>query len=125
VNEFDGDGRKTGTWEEDDPHGGMISGTYVEGQREGLWVHHFTDGAVRSECHYDHGELTGDCVWFRQTGGLLQKGSFLNGEKHGFWQRWSNTGALLDEGSFERGAKVGTWTQYAPDGAVRKTTTHR
>ena len=125
MNQFDAEGRKSGPWEEDDPHGGVISGDYVDGVREGLWVHHFRDGAVRSECHYDAGELTGECVQYRQTGGLLHKGAFLQGEKHGFWQRWSNAGDLLDEGSFDRGKKSGVWTQYAPDRTVRKTTNHR
>lgn len=125
MNELDAAGRKTGQWEEDDPHGGVIAGEYVAGEREGLWRHHFTNGAVRSECHYESGDLTGECVWFRQTGGLLQKGSFLNGEKHGFWQRWSSDGALIDEGHFDQGKKTGAWTQYAPDGTIRKTMNYR
>lgn len=125
MNEHDGAGRKTGFWEEPDPHGGMISGDYLAGRREGLWRHRFADGAVRSESHYVDGELNGDCVWYRQTGGLLQKGGFLRDEKHGFWQRWSAAGALIDEGQFDRGAKSGTWTSYNPDGSVKKTTNHR
>jgi len=124
-NSVDGQGRKSGFWEEDDPHGGIISGNYLDGEREGLWKHHFRDGSVRSECHYESGALTGECIWYRQSGGLLQKGGFLDGEKHGFWQRWTTTGTLIDEGPFDRGAKSGTWTYYAPDGSVKKTTNHR
>jgi antitoxin component YwqK of YwqJK toxin-antitoxin module len=125
MNQFDEDGRKTGQWEEPDPHGGTVRGHYLAGERTGLWQHHFRDGALRSEFHYDHGELNGDCVWYRQTGGLLQKGGFLDGEKHGRWQRWTNTGAPLDEGTFERGVKSGPWITYSVDGSVKKTTNHR
>jgi antitoxin component YwqK of YwqJK toxin-antitoxin module len=125
VNGLDGEGRKSGAWEETDPHGGVVSGEYVAGEREGMWRHSFRDGSLRSEFHYENGELSGECVWYRQGGGLLQKGGFLAGEKHGFWQRWSSDGALLDEGTFVRGKKTGVWTQYSADGSVKKTTTHR
>ena len=125
MNGFDAEGRKTGPWQEDDPHGGVITGSYLAGERQGAWLHHFRDGAVRSECHYDAGKLTGECVWYRQTGGLLQKGAFLDDEKHGFWQRFTAAGALLDEGAFDRGRKTGIWTQYAADGTVTKVTNHR
>jgi len=124
-NRLDDAGRKVGIWEEEDPHGGMTTGEYVDGERSGRWLHHFRDGAVRSDCHYDRGVLQGDCVWYRQTGGLLQKGGFLDGEKHGFWQKWTNAGVLIDEGSFDRGKKSGPWTYYASDGSVKKTSNHR
>lgn len=122
---LDDEGRKTGFWEESDPHGGIISGEYVAGERHGMWRHHFRDGSVRAEFHYEHGQQTGECVWSRQGGGLLQTGGFLDGEKHGAWKRWTSAGVLVDEGHFDRGAKSGTWTYYAPDGGIKKTTNHR
>lgn len=125
MNLIDDDGRKTGPWEEPDPNGGTTSGHYIDGQRSGIWRHYFRDGALRSEAHYEHGELNGDCIWYRQTGGLLQKGGFVNGDKHGVWQRWTKDGAPIDEGTFDRGVKSGEWTYYAPDGTVKKTTNHR
>jgi antitoxin component YwqK of YwqJK toxin-antitoxin module len=125
FNRLDDAGLRTGFWEEPDPHGGVISGVYVDGERSGLWKHHFANGSVRSECHYVNGELTGECIWYRQAGGLLQKGGFLAGEKHGFWQRWTAGGVPIDEGEFDRGTKSGPWTYFAPDGSVKKTTTHR
>lgn len=125
MNLLDSEGRKTGAWEEPDPHGGVVAGDYVAGERSGLWRHYFRDGRVRSECHYENGVLSGDCVWYRQTGGLLQRGGFLDGEKHGLWQRWTAAGVPIDEGTFDRGAKSGAWTYFAADGSVKKTTTHR
>jgi antitoxin component YwqK of YwqJK toxin-antitoxin module len=125
LNELDADGLKTGQWEEDDPHGGVIAGGYVAGERQGEWVHHFADGRVRSESHYDGGELNGTCTWYRSGGGLLQMGGFLHGEKHGLWRRWTAAGDLLDEGAFDGGRKTGEWVVYNGDGTVRKRTTHR
>lgn len=125
MTSHDDAGRKTGLWEEADSHGGMIFGDYNADKREGVWRHLFADGALRSESHYEGGALNGDCVWYRQTGGLLQKGAFRHDEKHGLWQRWTKTGALIDEGEFDRGTKSGTWTYYNADGSVKKTTNHR
>jgi antitoxin component YwqK of YwqJK toxin-antitoxin module len=125
VNQFDEEGRKTGRWEEADPHGGTVSGHYLAGERTGLWQHRFADGELRSEFRYEAGELNGDSIWYRQTGGLLQKGGFLNGEKHGRWQRWTAAGVPLDEGTFDHGVKSGPWTSFSPDGSIKKTVNHR
>lgn len=124
-NTSDAAGRKTGAWQEPDPHGGTMSGEYGEGQRQGRWVHTFADGRVRSESEYVDGALAGPVTWYRSTGGLLQKGSFVDDEKHGFWQRWTAAGVLIDEGEFDRGVKTGEWTYYAPDGSVKKRTMHK
>ncbi len=125
MSERDAAGRKQGHWQEEDPHGGMIEGEYVDDKRHGLWTHHFTDGGVRSQCHYEAHALSGEAIWYRQGGGLMQKGGFLRDEKHGYWQRWTATGALIDEGTWEHGTKTGEWTYYNPDGSVKKKTTHR
>ncbi len=125
MNELDAAGHRTGPWEEPDPHGGVISGSYVDGERDGPWKHHFADGRVRSEMEYSAGSLTGPVTWYRATGGLLQKGSFVGDEKDGFWQRWTADGVLIDEGHFDRGTKTGEWMYYAPDGSVKKTTVHK
>ncbi|MEQ1737471.1 MAG: hypothetical protein ABL886_13835 [Rhodoglobus sp.] len=124
-NQLDSGGRKTGFWEEPDPHGGVVSGGYVDGERDGPWTHLFADGRVRSEFTYVAGQLSGECIWYRATGGLLQKGGFLADEKHGFWQRWTADGVPIDEGHFDRGVKTGEWIYYAPDGSVKKTTVHK
>jgi len=125
LNQVDEHGLKTGPWEERDPHGGVVAGSYVAGERQGEWLHHFADGRVRSEFHYDAGKLTAGCTWYRATGGLAQKGGFLHDQKHGCWQRWTATDSLLDEGSFDRGTKVGEWMVSDHDSTVKKRTNYR
>lgn len=124
MNQLDKHGLKAGRWEEPDPHGGIVTGSYIADERQGKWVHKFADGRVRSAFHYDTGKLTGECTWYRATGGLLQKGTFLNDLKHGLWQRWTAAGDLLDEGHFDRGTKIGEWIVYNPDGSVKKRSNH-
>jgi len=123
--EYDAGGRKTGTWSEPDPHGGVMVGAYVDGERHGPWRHYGADGFLRSEGTYDAGDLHGMWTWHRATGGLLQRGAFERGEKHGHWERWNAAGGLIDAGSWYRGRKTGEWTQFAPDGSVARTTMHR
>ncbi len=105
-NGFDDEGRKSGPWSEADPNGGVMSGEYVAGEREGRWRHHFADGSLRSEGEYRQGKLHGRWVWHRATGGLLQRGGFIDGEKHGLWERWSAAGEPLAATEWDRGTKL-------------------
>jgi antitoxin component YwqK of YwqJK toxin-antitoxin module len=104
-NAFDNAGRKTGPWSEADPHGGVMRGTHLEGERHGTWRHFFADGRLRAEGTYDRGVLYGAWTWYRATGGLLQKGSFDQGEKHGIWERWDANGSFLDATTWNHGKK--------------------
>ncbi|GAA4287955.1 hypothetical protein [Georgenia daeguensis] len=124
-NAVDGQGRKVGDWTEPDPHGGVMVGEYVDGERHGAWRHLAADGRLRSEGGYAAGALDGPWVWYRASGALMQRGGFSRGEKHGRWERWNPQGALIDSGEFDNGRKVGEWTVYNPDGSVRRTTNHR
>jgi antitoxin component YwqK of YwqJK toxin-antitoxin module len=125
ANARDSKGRKNGLWRESDPHGGEAVGTYRGDRREGLWRHYFRDGTVRSESIYHDGVLDGACVWYRATGGLLQKGSFDKGQKSGLWERWSPEGNLIDRGDRIGGKKTGEWQYFNADGSIERTTNHR
>ncbi|GAA0994781.1 toxin-antitoxin system YwqK family antitoxin [Subtercola frigoramans] len=106
LNRVDGEGRKTGVWSERDSHGGVTSGEYVDGERQGTWRHHFVDGSLRSEGEYAHGMLHGAWTWYRATGGLLQRGGFLENDKHGLWERWKADGTPLDTSEWVHDKKV-------------------
>ncbi|MDD1476164.1 toxin-antitoxin system YwqK family antitoxin [Arthrobacter sp. H16F315] len=86
---------------------------------------YFRSGQVKAEAGYRGGQLDGDCVWYREGGGLLQKGAFRDGQQDGFWQRWHRSGELLDEGSFDVGRKTGEWITYSPDGTETKRKTFK
>lgn len=106
LNGHDDQGRKTGLWSETDPHGGTITGEYVDGERHGLWWHYFANASLRAEGEYPRGTLHGNWIWHRATGGLLQRGGFLDDEKHGLWERWSADGSPLHATQWDRGKKL-------------------
>ena len=121
----DASGRKTGVWTDPDPHGGVMVGEYVEGERHGTWRHYFADGRLRAEGGFERGVVHGEWVWYRASGGLLQRGGFERGHKHGTWTRWNAAGALIDSGDYDHDRKAGEWNTYHPDGSIRRTVTHR
>jgi antitoxin component YwqK of YwqJK toxin-antitoxin module len=123
--EKDAQGRKTGMWTEPDPHGGVMVGEYVEGERHGVWRHYFADGTLRAEGGFEHGKVHGEWVWYRSSGGVMQRGGFDHDQKHGTWTRWNAAGQLIDSGDYDNGKKAGEWTTYNPDGTVKRTVTHR
>ena len=106
---------------------GTVSGVgeYLDGDRHGRWIFYYRNGLPKADVGYDHGQLDGDCTWYRDSGGLLQKGIFAKGQQVGFWQRWHSTGAVMDEGSYDAGRKTGQWVTYSPDGSIAKRKTFK
>ena len=104
-NSFDAAGRKSGRWSEPDPHGGIMTGEYLDGHRVGQWCHFAGDGRLRSEGGYDRGELHGVWTWYRASGVLLQRGAFDHGTKDGAWERWDAQGNHLDTTWWKQGRK--------------------
>ncbi|MCN0152043.1 toxin-antitoxin system YwqK family antitoxin [Salinispora arenicola] len=123
--EKDARGRKTGLWTDPDPHGGVMVGEYVEGERQGTWRHFSADGRLRAEGGFDKGTVHGEWVWHRSSGEIMQRGGFDHGRKHGTWTRWNTAGEMVDRGDYANDKKVGEWTTFNPDGTVKRTVTHR
>jgi len=73
-NELDRRGQKVGMWTEEDSHGGVMTGEYVEGRRQGVWRHSFVDGSVRSKGTYNKGVVDGGWTWYPSTGGSFSVG---------------------------------------------------
>lgn len=101
---IDAAGRKSGRWSELDPHGGAMTGKYLDGDRVGHWCHVAGDGRLRSEGGYDRGELHGVWTWYR-AGGSCSRGAFDQGTKDGAWERWDAQGTHLDTTSWKQGRK--------------------
>lgn len=67
-----------------------LSGTYLNDQKDGLIIEFDEDGRKKSETNYKNGEKNGAYTYYgyNDNGDLIGKetGTFLDGEKHGYWQ---------------------------------------
>ncbi|WP_461164199.1 toxin-antitoxin system YwqK family antitoxin [Arthrobacter sp. R4-81] len=55
---------------------GKLSGTgdYVDSERRGRWKFYYRNGQLKADVGYSGGQLDGPCIWYREGGGLLQRG---------------------------------------------------
>jgi antitoxin component YwqK of YwqJK toxin-antitoxin module len=53
--------------------------------------------------------ITGNIVFYYANGNIKETGSYLNGERHGLWQRFDEKGNKLGEGNYMNGIKHGKW----------------
>ena len=53
--------------------------------------------------------ITGNVVFYYVNGKIKETGSYLNGERHGLWQRFDEKGNKLGEGNYLGGIKHGKW----------------
>ena len=45
----------------------------------------------------------------------LQRGSFKNGKREGYWEEYRETGLLFKKGTYKNGKKEGYWEEYYLD----------
>src|SRR5690554_6200515 len=57
-----------------------------------------------------------------EDGTIKTKGQLLDGERHGFWQKWHSNGSIEYEGSYKQGKSVGIWKYYCKHGFTEKIT---
>ena len=70
--------------------------------RESLWNKKFNDVPFTGEI--DEG---------------LERGSYKNGKREGFWETYWWNGQLSYRGTYRNGKRDGFWTQYDPEGRVQ------
>jgi uncharacterized protein len=55
-------------------------------------------------------------VEYDTTGGVIEKGNYLENEKDGLWLH--NVGDFHEEGDYKMGLREGTWKAYYPSGKI-------
>ena len=90
-------------------NGTMFTGSFVEGERDGLWQWLRPDGSLQGSAEYKLGKLNGEHVLFGDDGQELSRGSWRDDKKHGRWRVIGPNGELVvaESGLFEDGVKVG------------------
>lgn len=91
-------------------------GSFLEGQRDGLWIDYYPSGAKQSEGYYLAGNLGGAWTWWFEEGTVSRSGSYQLGKQQGVWTEYWPVGRKRGEGTFERGLRDGLWATWHENG---------
>jgi len=78
----------------------LVSGKYIYGQKDSLWVEYYTENRPKYEAFYE------------------------NNVKHGYCKEYDENGTLQTEGTYKNGKKEGIFKFYYPDGKIHEITTY-
>ena len=71
-------------------------GSFVDGLRHGVWVHHYTSNGKKSfEGDFIEGEANGKHVYYYDNGRKMLEGKYEFGLKQGDWKRFDRDGLIL------------------------------
>ncbi len=73
-------------------------------------------------CHNPAGQRHGPYVSFR-CGSVLERGSYIDGRKHGVWRRFHANGRTMSSYRYNHGVRHGPWTEWTAKG-IRVGTGH-
>ena len=125
----------------------MQEGTYISGEREGVWIEWYPNGRVRNQGNYFQGMMHGTFFWWDiagnqvgtvrmhmgtgwwtewyESGDVRAEGEYLSGEKHGKWTVYHANGRLWMEDHYDHGLRHGVFTEYYDHGKKRDETTYK
>ncbi len=96
------------TWH---PNGQLSShGTFVDGNRHGVFEWFHDNGQLRSHCTYVNGISHGVFETFHSNGKLNSRGTFEHGLHHGVWEWFYKNGKLFERRTYEHGRLIKTET---------------
>ncbi len=85
----------------------------------GKFVQFSDDEQTKKVYHFNHGILTGEFLICTLNGDLLEKGNYMDGQKHGKWTNWSLAGIKTGEVKFNYGQRDGKWQIWDENGVLR------
>lgn len=84
-----------------------------KGRPEGKWKWYFESGNLRKEDNFKNGVFNGNHVELSDSGKVIIKGEYLDGEEEGEW--FYEVGDEKEIGSYVAGKREGTWKHYTDD----------
>lgn len=115
-------GLKNGDFEEWSIYGyKTLTGSFLDGEKEGEWVYSYYTGDKEKISHYKNGKLNGAYQYFYDNGQLNVEGNYVDGEKQGQWTWFMNNGQRDMQGTFKNDKQDGAWTYWHPNGNVSYT----
>ena len=115
---------QTGPWIYYHPNGYRSSeGTFVKGQKKGIWKYYNNDGSLRAMENTDeHGELQGESFLYFAHGAMSQKLKYKDGKLDGDITVFNPNGSLKTTIKFKDGKRNGLKTDYTDTGIKEEET---
>lgn len=79
-------GKFDGEWREYIEGNLHLVNTYCDGVLDGESESHYSNGQINWKGQYKNDKLEGEWVYYDIHGNIVEKGSYLNGLRHGLWQ---------------------------------------
>jgi antitoxin component YwqK of YwqJK toxin-antitoxin module len=100
-----------GKWKEFHPNGQVSAeGNYVNGVKVGEWKFYYANGSKFEEGKYDQkGRPIGHWIWYYDNGKTLRENDFHQGIEDGDFVEYDETGGILTKGTYLDGLKEGVW----------------
>lgn len=100
----------------------LSAGEYDRGQREGKWF--FRQGDQKITGEFVAGEMNGLWVHYYDTGQKSFEGEFRESLAVGLHKSWHHNGELKWKGNFIAGVRDGVWNKYSSDGVLEFSITY-
>ncbi|MFN4233424.1 MAG: toxin-antitoxin system YwqK family antitoxin [Bacteroidia bacterium] len=112
------DNKRIGEWKFYHPNKKIEQiGKYAKGEKpDGVWKWYYDSGILLREENYRKGLRDGLMIEYSDSGTVITKGEFLDGEKEGFW--FYEMGDHREEGNYKSGKMEGIWKFYYDNGKL-------
>lgn len=107
---YDEEGVKQGLWKEYYDTGELRSeGKYEDGVRVGDWKYYYKNGKTEQKGKYVKGKPEGDWRWFHENGNPWREEVYFKGREDGASVEYNDTGLVVAKGEYIEGEKAGKW----------------
>lgn len=100
---------------------GIDKGQYVDGHKEGHWIHYFSDSSIRAEGNYKKDQKDGEWKEYYANGGIMSVVTYKDGLMNfGTSKEYFENGQLKDRRKYKDRELKGTVTTRFEDGNVEE-----
>lgn len=108
------------------PNGKLaMTGQYIEGKKDGLFIEYFPNGRKRLEAEFKEGRKEGKMWAYDTSGQLLQRAYFSNNQLNDSLLAWYPGGVLKSKALFLKDSIEGIATEYYRTGIIKKELSHK
>lgn len=117
---IDASGFRQGSWKEFFESGELYGeGNYIDGKKTGEWKFFYRYGKSEQIGKYNaSGKPEGTWKWFYESGNIKREEQLKNGIANGFFQELSDSGKVIVKGNFIDGEEDGEWFYEVNDDKV-------